>query len=121
MQRRAQIGIARTFQKPRLLGSLSVLENAMLGAWGDAKSGFLATALQMPWVRHEERALRERTIELLHAVGLGRVIDRRASLLEHAEQRFLEIARGLVARPRKHGTPDEVRNDPQVVRVYLGA
>lgn len=180
VQRRAGIGVARTFQKPRLLGTLSVLENAMLGAWGEARAGFIATALALPAVRREEKRLRERTAELLHAIGLGRAIDRRANQLEHAEQRFLEIARGLAARPRfilldepagglteleiehlvgvldtirsagigvllvehhtdfvfrvsnrvttldlgrviAHGTPQQVRSDPEVIRVYLGA
>lgn len=179
-QRRPRLGIARTFQKPRLLGTLSVLDNAMLGAWPDVRSGFLATAFALPQVRREEKALRARAEELIHGVGLGHAADRRANLLEHAEQRFLEIARALALRPRyllldepaggltgaeiehlgsiikavrdsgiavllvehhtdfvfricsrvttldrgrliKHGTPDEVRTDAEVVRVYLGA
>lgn len=180
VQRRAVAGIARTFQKPRLLPMLSVLENAVLGAWPHARSGFLATSFAMPWVRREDEALLARTTELLHGIGLGHVLHRRANLLDHAEQRFLEIARGLALRPRfilldepaggltpeeiehlaaivrtlrdsgigvllvehhtdfvfricdrvttlnvgrmiRHGLPDEVRNDPEVVRVYLGA
>jgi ABC-type branched-subunit amino acid transport system ATPase component len=180
VQRRAVAGIARTFQKPRLLPMLSVLENAVLGAWPHARSGFLATTFAMPWVRREDDALLARTTELLHGVGLGHVLHRRANLLDHAEQRFLEIARGLALRPRfilldepaggltpeeiehlaaivrtlrdggigvllvehhtdfvfricdrvttlnvgrmiRHGLPDEVRNDPEVIRVCLGA
>ena len=177
---RARLGIARTFQKPRLLGPLTVLDNAMLGGWRDVRSSFIGTALSWPGAWREERQLAERARELLHGVGLGHAIDRRANLLEHAEQRFLEIARSLVSRPRfilldepaggltaseidhlgtvinvlrqegigvlivehhtdfvfriadrvtaldlgrliRHGTPDEVRTDPQVIRVYLGA
>jgi ABC-type branched-subunit amino acid transport system ATPase component len=180
VQKRPRLGIARTFQKPRLLGSLSVLDNAMLGGWRDVGSGFIATALALSRSGREEREMRARATELLHGVGLGRVIARQANLLEHAEQRFLEIARALVLRPRfllldepaggltgaeidhlrrilavvrdsgvgillvehhtdfvfrisdrvttldrgriiKHGTPDEVRTDADVVRVYLGA
>ena len=180
VQRRPRLGIARTFQKPRLLGTLSVLDNAMLGAWPDVRSGFLATAFALPQARREEKVLRARAEELIHGVGLGHAANRRANLLEHAEQRFLEIARALALRPRyllldepaggltgaeiehlgsiikavrdsgigvllvehhtdfvfricsrvttldrgrliKHGTPDEVRTDAEVVRVYLGA
>jgi branched-chain amino acid transport system ATP-binding protein len=180
VQRRARLGVARTFQKPRLLPTLSVLENVMVGGWRDAGSGFLGAALALRGARREERMLRDRALELLSGVGLGHVTDRRANLLEHAEQRFLEIARGLSGRPRfilldepaggltgaeiehlgtvvrvmrdcgigvllvehhtdfvfricdrvttldlgrviKHGTPQEVRNDPEVIRVYLGA
>lgn len=180
VQDRANLGIARTFQKPRLLPTLSVLDNAMVGGWRDARAGFLETALSAPRVRADEVTLRRRAEELLHGVGLAHAIGRRANLLEHAEQRFLEIARGLALRPRfmlldepaggltpaeiehlgaiirvmrdagigvllvehhtdfvfrvsdrvttldvgnviKHGTPDEVRRDPEVIRVYLGA
>ncbi len=180
VQRRAALGVARTFQKPRLLPTLSVLENAMIGAWVHARAGFLGTAFGLGRAGREDTAARDRAVELLHGVGLGHAIGRRANLLEHAEQRFLEIARGLAMRPRfmlldepagglstdeidhlgdiirtmrdagigvllvehhtdfvfrvcdrvtaldvgkmiKHGTPDEVRHDPEVIRVYLGA
>ena len=180
VQRRAQLGIARTFQKPRLLGSQTVLENAMLGGWRDRRAGLLSTVFALPQVRADQRMLRERASELLTGLGLGHALDRRANLLEHAEQRFLEIARALTLRPRfilldepaggltgaeierlgqvirtlrdcgigvllvehhtefvfgisdrvtalnlgrtlRHGTAHEVRHDPEVIRVYLGA
>ena len=180
VQQRARIGVARTFQKPRLLPTLSVLDNAVLGAWPHARAGFLATAFGLRHVAREDKLLREQAAEILHGIGLGHVMARRANLLDHAEQRFLEIARGLAMRPRfilldepaggltgneiehladvirtvrdagigvllvehhtdfvfricdrvttlnvgkmiKHGTPDEVRADPEVIRVYLGA
>lgn len=180
VQRRAQLGVARTFQKPRLLPSQTVLENAMLGGWRDRSAGLLSTAFALPQVRTEQRMLRERASELLFGLGLGHALDRRANLLAHAEQRFLEIARALTLRPRfilldepaggltgaeierlgevirtlrdcgigvllvehhtefvfgisdrvtalnlgrelRHGTPQEVRHDPEVIRVYLGA
>jgi ABC-type branched-subunit amino acid transport system ATPase component len=162
------------------LPALTVLDNAMLGAWRDVRSGFITTALSLPKALREENEIRRRAQELLHGVGLGHAVHRRANLLEHAEQRFLEIARALALRPRfllldepaggltgaeiehlgrivatirdagigvllvehhtdfvfricsrvttldrgrliKHGTPDEVRTDAEVVRVYLGA
>ena len=43
---RALAGIARTFQKPRLLPSLSVLDNVMLGGWGAVQAGFVETAVR---------------------------------------------------------------------------
>jgi ABC-type Fe3+/spermidine/putrescine transport system ATPase subunit len=79
---------------------LSVLENAVLGAWPHARSGFLATTFALPSVAREDKALLARATELLHGVGLGHVLHRRANLLDHAEQRFLEIARGLAMRPK---------------------
>jgi ABC-type branched-subunit amino acid transport system ATPase component len=180
VQHRAAIGIARTFQKPRLLNTLSVLDNATLGAWKQSHAGFFSSLFGLRSGLAEDRRLQARASELLHGVGLGHVINRRAGLLEHAEQRFLEIARGLAMNPRfilldepagglthgeidhlgdiirtirsagigvllvehhtdfvfricdrvtaldvgrviKHGTAEEVRNDAEVIRIYLGA
>ena len=100
VRRRARMGIARTFQKPRLVGALSVLDNALVGAWRDAPQGFLATALTLPGPARQERALRARAEELVCGLGLRHALHRPAALLEHAEQRFLEIARALASRPR---------------------
>jgi ABC-type branched-subunit amino acid transport system ATPase component len=100
VQRRADAGIARTFQKPRLLPTQTVLENAMLGGWRDGRAGFFASAFALPSARAEQRALRERARELLDGLGLGYALERRANLLDHAESRFLEIGRALVLRPR---------------------
>ncbi len=100
VQRRAFAGVARTFQKPRLLPTLTVVDNVMLGGWPAVRSSFFGTALSWLRARREEKVLRERAEELLHGVGLAPVMTRRASLLEHAEQRFAEIARGLMAGPR---------------------
>jgi ABC-type branched-subunit amino acid transport system ATPase component len=180
VQDRARAGLARTFQTPKLVLSLSVLDNAMLGGWPDVRSGFLETAFAAPRPRREEADIRNRAATILHGVGLGAVMDRRADLLEHTAQRFLEIARALTMRPKfllldepaggltaaeierlgaiigvirdsgvgvllvehhtdfvfrvcdrvtalnlgrmiAHGTTTEVRRDPDVIRVYLGA
>ncbi len=117
---------------------------------------------------------------MLEGVGLGDVLTRRAEILEHTAQRFLEIARALTMRPKfvlldepaggltvaeierlaaiigvmrdccigvllvehhtdfvfkvsdrvtalnlgrtiAHGGAQDVRHNPEVIRVYLGA
>jgi len=100
VQQRAYAGISRTFQKPRLLGSMSTLDNAMLGCWKDSQSNMLQIGAFTPKARREESRLRSRAEEILHGIGLGAIIDEPARLLDHAEQRFLEIARGLCMQPR---------------------
>lgn len=100
VRQRARAGIARTFQKPRLVGALSVLNNALAGAWRDAPPSFLGAALSLPGMARQERALRARAQELVCGLGLGHALHRPAALLEHAEQRFVEIARALAGRPR---------------------
>ncbi|MCW5260076.1 ABC transporter ATP-binding protein [Verminephrobacter eiseniae] len=100
VQRRACAGIARTFQTPRLLPTLSALENVMLGGWRDARAGMIGAMLSSPRARAEDKLLSERALELLCGVGLAHALDERADVLRHGEQRFLEIARALAARPR---------------------
>ena len=100
VQRRAHAGIARTFQTPRILPTLKVLDNVMLGGWRDAHAGMWSTMLSLPRMRAEEKLLSGRARELLAGVGLAHAIHQRADVLEHGEQRFLEIARALAARPR---------------------
>ena len=100
IQERAFLGLGRTFQKPRLLPTLSALDNALLGAWIQTQSGFLATAFSLPFVRKEEEKLAELAKETLQGVGLGSVLNRPANLLDHGQQRFLEIARALVMKPK---------------------
>lgn len=100
VQMRPRVGVARTFQKPRILGTLTVLDNAMLGGWRQTRAGFLETMLALGRARRDEREIRASALEILHGLGLGHLAFERADLLDHAEQRLLEIARSLVMRPR---------------------
>ena len=73
----------------------------MLGGWPGVKSGFLEIALALPRPRREETEPRARATAMLQGVGLGRVMKRRADLLEHTAQRFLKIARATTLRPKR--------------------
>jgi ABC-type branched-subunit amino acid transport system ATPase component len=97
---RPKLGIGRTFQKPRLLNDLSALDNIMVGGWTERRAGFVAGLVGSPRTSAEELALRDRAVDLIHGLGLGTVRGRPASLLDHAEQRLVEIGRALMARPR---------------------
>lgn len=180
VQARARAGVARTFQKPRLLNALSVLDNTVIGAWRLTHAGFLSSLLALPRALTEMRTVRRHAAEILDGLGLGHSLHRRADSLDHGEQRLVEIARALALQPSyllldepagglseveidrletiirtvreagigvllvehhtdlvfrlcdrvlaldlgrmmKSGTPDEVRNDPDVIRTYLGA
>ncbi|MCZ7660347.1 MAG: ABC transporter ATP-binding protein [Xanthobacteraceae bacterium] len=92
-------GMARTFQIVRLFGELSVVENVMLGAHTEVSRGFLWSALTFPVVFKRERETRQRAMEALTFVGLQDRAENIAAHLPHGQQRLVEIARALIAKP----------------------
>lgn len=93
----ARKGVARTFQHVQIVKGMSVLENAMLGAYNRASHGTVAAALKLN--RSEEVALRREASRALERVGLGGAEREVAESLSLGQQRILEIARALCADP----------------------
>lgn len=95
----AELGISRTFQTTKLFSRMTVLENVMVGRHTRTKAGFLSGVLNLPWTWKEEREIRERSMELLDALGLADAAGELASNLPFGRQRLLEIARALATEP----------------------
>jgi branched-chain amino acid transport system ATP-binding protein len=94
------LGVARTFQNIRLFAAMSALENVMIGRHVRMRAGLFGSIFRPPWVRHEERAVRERARELLEYVGLRpATFGRLAAELSYGDQRRVEIARALASDP----------------------
>ena len=93
-------GLARTFQNIRLFGEMTVLENVMVGCHCRSKSGLLGAIFRTPATRREERAIREKSLELLAYVGLTEFANIQARNLSYGHQRRLEIARALATEPK---------------------
>ena len=94
------LGVARTFQNIRLFGAMSAVENVMIGRHSRMRASLFGSILRPPWVRREEREVRERARELLAYVGLREnVFDQVASHLAYGDQRRVEIARALASEP----------------------
>ncbi|MEI2418245.1 ABC transporter ATP-binding protein [Orrella sp. JC864] len=95
-------GIARTFQTSRLFGSLSVLDNVLIGMHTRTRCGVFTAMLRPGRARREMRQAAERACALLQAVSPD-LLERRnqlASSLPQADRRRLEIARALAAEPK---------------------
>jgi len=92
-------GIARTFQNIRLFGNETVLENVMIGRHLRQKTSWLSALVFTPAYRREDKAIRNRSLELLDAVGLADVAAEKAASLPYGAQRRLEIARALATEP----------------------
>jgi branched-chain amino acid transport system ATP-binding protein len=81
----ARAGVARTFQIPRTFTSMTALENVMVGVF--------------PKNRNLNEA-RQRALELLHFVGLGRFPEKPAGSMTVGEQKRLAVARALALEPK---------------------
>jgi branched-chain amino acid transport system ATP-binding protein len=95
----ATLGVARTYQTIRLFDSMSVRENVMVGGHIGLDYSMADLLLWRSRYRLAERGLRGRVDELLETVGLRSRADDPASALSYGEQRRLELARALAARP----------------------
>jgi len=94
-------GIARTFQNLRLFGNMTLLENALVGTHSRTRTGALGAVFRPPRVVREEKAARERVLEVVALFGnrLMPRIQHLAKTLSYANRRRLEIARALVSEP----------------------
>ena len=95
-------GVARTFQNIRLFPSLSVMDNVLVGQHARLHTGPVRAILRLPGTRAEERAARERVMEILSLFGNRLVprVDQPVSGLSYANRRRVEIARALASGPR---------------------
>ena len=84
-ERRAALGIARTFQVPLTFESMSVIDNVMIGA-------FLRYA--------SAAAARDKARHVLEYVGLAAAADAPARSLGTPGRKRLEIARALASEPK---------------------
>jgi branched-chain amino acid transport system ATP-binding protein len=93
-------GIARTFQNIRLFPEMTALENVMVTVETAARYGLLDILLATSRQAEEAAAARRSSRELLAFCGIGRLESHLAKSLSYGDQRRLEIARALGARPR---------------------
>lgn len=92
-------GLGRTFQIPRPLPNLTLIENIMLAAQGQAGEKLLANFIT-PWrVAAQERAARRKALELLELVTLTHLAHEPARVLSGGQRKLLELARVMMADP----------------------
>ncbi len=96
----AGLGIGRTFQNLALFGSLSVLDNVMVGGHCRGRSSFFTNSIRLPAVVAEEEELRRRAFELIDFLELRPVAQTPVKALPFGTQKRVELARALVSGPQ---------------------
>ena len=96
----ARRGITRTFQNIRLFASRSCRDNVCIAAHQHCHAGLLDVVLRTARFEREEGEIQAQAAELLETMGLREWGDAIAAELPYGQQRRLEIARALAARPR---------------------
>ncbi|MDJ1018119.1 MAG: ABC transporter ATP-binding protein [Paracoccaceae bacterium] len=93
------LGLGRTFQIPRPFARMSVLENVMLAPNGQTGETVYGAFLSRGAVRAEERAIREKALEVLDFLTLADLADHPAGKISGGQMKLLELARVLMGDP----------------------
>jgi len=86
--RRARLGIARTFQRLEIFGSLTVRENIVVAA-----------EIRRRW-SHDRSNPRQISQQIIDSFGLTPIADVRGDALPTGSARLVEVARALATRPK---------------------
>lgn len=94
---RARLGLARTFQNLQLIGTLTAVENVMLGL--GTKAGFAGGFLDWLVADRIESGQRERAVALMGFFGIAHLADALPGDLPYGHRKLLEMARALAQNP----------------------
>jgi branched-chain amino acid transport system ATP-binding protein len=95
----AERGIVRTFQLVRPFTQMTVFENVLVGFHMRTRGNILAAILRPASIREQEHNIRQEAEKLLAMVDLLPLRDEPVTNLTYGQQRLLEIARALAAKP----------------------
>ena len=88
--KRGRLGMARTFQRIEVFGSLTVFENVLVAA-----------EIRRRWARGEQHGdITEECNDIIDLVGLRSVADQRVDSIPTGLSRLTELARALATKPR---------------------
>jgi branched-chain amino acid transport system ATP-binding protein len=93
-------GVARTFQNLALFGSMTVLENVMVGQHTAFRSNLVESAFALPRAHREERRARDRALEVIRLLQLEPYRDQPVAGLPFGLKKRVELARALASEPR---------------------
>ena len=98
--RRAALGMGRTFQTPQVFEGMSVLENILVGRHLHGTAGWFDALAHTGRSRREDAAMRQHCLRVLARVGLADRADEDAADLACGQLKLLEMARALALDPK---------------------
>ena len=96
----ARAGMVRTFQNVRLFKEMTVIENLLVAQHMQAERNLLKGLFMTRSYRRREAEMVDYAARWLERVGLIDFANREAGNLAYGQQRRLEIARCMVAKPK---------------------
>ncbi|MCU0818270.1 MAG: ABC transporter ATP-binding protein [Beijerinckiaceae bacterium] len=93
---RARLGLARTWQRPRLFESLSLVDNLMIADRDYPGERLIEMVFRPQHVLDCEEKGRERAERLLDRIGLGARAEGRSTRLSYGQQKLVGLARALM-------------------------
>lgn len=94
------LGVARTFQQIELFGTMTVLENVLIGAHPAQRPSIVGEASGLPFARRTAHRQRELALQALEQIDLRHLTDHPVLALPLGLQKRVGIARALACRPR---------------------
>lgn len=97
---RAALGMLRTFQNLEIFSNMTVLENVAVGCHGRFTLPLWHNVLRTSSSRRLENLVHDQALASLDFVGMSTAASSLAKDLAFGQQRLLELARALAAKPR---------------------
>lgn len=91
-----QLGLARSFQIPRIFRSLTVLENVLMANNGNPGENFLKAPLEPMWKESEEENIRS-AFNVLETIGLDNQWDALSGELSSGDTKLLDVGKALMS------------------------
>ena len=94
--RRARLGIARTWQSPRLFSSLSILDNLLISDRSYPGESLFENIFRARKVAAAEHTARAQAAKLLDRIGLAHRANALSTRLSYGQQKLVGLARALM-------------------------
>jgi neutral amino acid transport system ATP-binding protein len=92
-------GLVKTFQIPRELRNMTVLENLLIASKDSPGEHVTKLVLEFPKVRQREKEIQRKAEEILRFTGLHALRDEYARNLSGGQKKLLELSRALMSDP----------------------